>query len=59
MKRDGVSTLENTLLLTSMMENALGNIFYSLTGKVPPHLMRDLLVTKELENIFGKTSVLG
>ncbi|XP_039959123.1 endoplasmic reticulum membrane-associated RNA degradation protein-like isoform X1 [Bactrocera tryoni] len=47
-------TVEKTLLLTSVLENALANLFFVTSDNcTPPHLLRDLLRTKELHNIFG------
>nr|XP_036221061.1 endoplasmic reticulum membrane-associated RNA degradation protein isoform X2 [Bactrocera oleae] len=47
-------TVEKTLLLTSVLENALANLhFVTSNNCTPPHLMRDLLRTEELHNIFG------
>lgn len=48
------STLELILLISSMLENALGNLYFIVSGKrTPPHLLRDLLRTEELDSIFG------
>ncbi|XP_017484267.1 PREDICTED: endoplasmic reticulum membrane-associated RNA degradation protein isoform X1 [Rhagoletis zephyria] len=47
-------TVERILLLTSLLENALANLFVTNNHKCPPpHLLRDLLSTEELRNIFG------
>uniref|UniRef100_A0A0K8V4S3 Transmembrane protein C6orf70 n=1 Tax=Bactrocera latifrons TaxID=174628 RepID=A0A0K8V4S3_BACLA len=47
-------TVEKTLVLTSVLENALANLFFVTTDNcTPPHLLRDLLGSKELDNIFG------
>lgn len=48
-----VSSVENILFLTSALENALGNVYYSISKKSPPHLLRDLLDTKELKDTLG------
>ncbi|XP_075156933.1 endoplasmic reticulum membrane-associated RNA degradation protein-like [Haematobia irritans] len=46
--------LEHTLLLTSLLESALSNIYHTETnGRQPPHLLKDLINTNELQNVFG------
>ncbi|XP_037931500.1 endoplasmic reticulum membrane-associated RNA degradation protein-like [Teleopsis dalmanni] len=51
--------LEQLLLLTAVLENALGNVYYTVSEKRnPPHLLRDLLATAEIANIFGTDLVL-
>ncbi|XP_053699349.1 endoplasmic reticulum membrane-associated RNA degradation protein-like [Sabethes cyaneus] len=47
--------LSNVLLLTSITEYALGNVFQTTTGSTPPHLLRDLLMTDALADVFGET----
>ncbi|KAL9883182.1 endoplasmic reticulum membrane-associated RNA degradation protein isoform 1-T1 [Glossina fuscipes fuscipes] len=45
--------LENILLLTSLLENGLANIFYTVSnGKKPPHLLKDLINCEELRDVF-------
>ncbi|XP_055683142.1 endoplasmic reticulum membrane-associated RNA degradation protein-like [Lutzomyia longipalpis] len=48
------STVEATLVLSSVIEFALGNVFFTVSGKMPPHLLRDVLTMKELDEVFGK-----
>ncbi|XP_075220216.1 endoplasmic reticulum membrane-associated RNA degradation protein-like isoform X4 [Lycorma delicatula] len=49
----GDSKLQTVLMLTSSLERFLGNV-YLLKGKIVPFLLRDLLLTKELLEIFGR-----
>lgn len=52
-------TLESILLLTSMLENALANIYYTETkGKQAPHLLKDLINTQEIRKIIGPELVI-
>ncbi|XP_055383259.1 endoplasmic reticulum membrane-associated RNA degradation protein-like, partial [Condylostylus longicornis] len=44
---------EGLLLLTSILENAMGNVYFTLTQKIPPHLLKDLLKTSEINEYFG------
>uniref|UniRef100_A0A1I8NJG1 Uncharacterized protein n=1 Tax=Musca domestica TaxID=7370 RepID=A0A1I8NJG1_MUSDO len=47
-------TVENILILTSLMENTLANIYFTETnGKFPPHLLRDLISTPEIRKVLG------
>ncbi|XP_011183383.2 endoplasmic reticulum membrane-associated RNA degradation protein [Zeugodacus cucurbitae] len=47
-------SVEKTLVLTSLLENALANLYFVSSGNcTPPHLLRDLLRTEELGSIFG------
>ncbi|XP_053948149.1 endoplasmic reticulum membrane-associated RNA degradation protein-like [Anastrepha ludens] len=47
-------SVERILLMTSLLENALANLYFTTSNKcTPPHLLRDLLRTEELYNIFG------
>ncbi|XP_055709956.1 endoplasmic reticulum membrane-associated RNA degradation protein-like isoform X1 [Phlebotomus papatasi] len=50
-------SVEITLILSSVLEYALGNVFFTLSGKSPPHLLRDILVTEELQGIFRRNSL--
>ncbi|XP_073830649.1 uncharacterized protein isoform X2 [Musca autumnalis] len=48
------STVENILLLTSLLENALSNVYFTETnGKQAPHLLRDLICTEEIRKVYG------
>ncbi|XP_055551731.1 endoplasmic reticulum membrane-associated RNA degradation protein-like isoform X2 [Wyeomyia smithii] len=49
--------LTNVLLLTSITEYALGNLFKTETGISPPHLLRDLLMTEPLTGVLGETPI--
>lgn len=52
-------TVENILILTSLMENALANIYFTETnGKFPPHLLRDLISTPEIRKVLGAEMVI-
>ncbi|XP_013102676.2 endoplasmic reticulum membrane-associated RNA degradation protein isoform X1 [Stomoxys calcitrans] len=45
--------VEHILLMTSLLENALSNIYYTETkGKQAPHLLKDLISTPEVERVF-------
>ncbi|XP_075220213.1 endoplasmic reticulum membrane-associated RNA degradation protein-like isoform X2 [Lycorma delicatula] len=52
----GDSKLQTVLMLTSSLERFLGNV-YLLKGKIVPFLLRDLLLTKELLEIFGRVPI--
>ena len=46
------------LLLTSSLEHALGNVYLSYSGSSQcPSLLRDLLSTHELQDVFGDTVI--
>ena len=48
----------NILVITSLLERALGNIYLtSSSSKKCPSLLRDLLQQKELEDIFGVDTI--
>lgn len=51
------TTLTRTLILSSVLEYSLGNIFLSRTGITPPHLLRDLLMTDTLATELGETII--
>lgn len=52
-KNSTTHCLENILLLTSLLENGLANIFYTVSnGKKPPHLLKDLINCEELRDVF-------
>lgn len=45
---------EHVLLLTSLLANALTNVFLTQTQeKHAPHLLKDLINSSEIEMIFG------
>jgi hypothetical protein len=50
-------TIETILHLTTILEYSLGNIYWTVTKKSPPHLIRDLLETSEIKSVFGNTEV--
>uniref|UniRef100_A0A8D8FIQ3 Endoplasmic reticulum membrane-associated RNA degradation protein n=1 Tax=Culex pipiens TaxID=7175 RepID=A0A8D8FIQ3_CULPI len=51
-------TLTNLLVLTSIVEYSLGNLFLTQTGGItPPHLLRDLLMADTLTNLLGETTI--
>ncbi|XP_052566218.1 endoplasmic reticulum membrane-associated RNA degradation protein-like isoform X1 [Culex pipiens pallens] len=51
-------TLTNLLVLTSIVEYSLGNLFLTQTGGInPPHLLRDLLMTDALATLLGETTI--
>ncbi|XP_058818126.1 endoplasmic reticulum membrane-associated RNA degradation protein-like [Topomyia yanbarensis] len=52
-----MDTLSSSLILTSIVEYSLGNVYQTETGTVPPHLLRDLLMTDVLVNLLGETPV--
>ncbi|XP_044733320.1 endoplasmic reticulum membrane-associated RNA degradation protein-like [Chrysoperla carnea] len=56
-KNDSTYCLEGLLLLSSIFERAVGNV-YLLRGVTVPFLLRDLLNTSEIASIFGKVPVL-
>ena len=44
------------LLLTSSLEHALGDVYLSFSGSAHcPSLLKDLLATSELKDVFGET----
>lgn len=46
--------VEEILLLTSLLENGLANVYFTKTsGKQAPHLLRDLINTVEVQDVFG------
>ncbi|KAM7349402.1 uncharacterized protein ACRADG_008383 [Cochliomyia hominivorax] len=51
---------EHILLLTSILANALTNVHlsYQTTGKHAPHLLKDLINSKEIIQVFGLDMVL-
>ncbi|GAB0097273.1 Endoplasmic reticulum membrane-associated RNA degradation protein [Sergentomyia squamirostris] len=51
------ASVEITLILSSIIEYSLGNVFFTVSQKTPPHLLRDVLATKELEEIFGRIPI--
>ncbi|XP_055606007.1 endoplasmic reticulum membrane-associated RNA degradation protein-like [Uranotaenia lowii] len=53
----GSDNLTATLILTSVLEYALGNVYQTLTGQVPPHLLRDLLMTETLVEFLGPEKI--
>ncbi|XP_061399602.1 endoplasmic reticulum membrane-associated RNA degradation protein-like [Musca vetustissima] len=56
---EGGKVVENTLLLTSLLENALANVYYTETnGRQPPHLLRDLICTQEIRKVLGEDMVI-
>uniref|UniRef100_A0A8D8IHQ6 Endoplasmic reticulum membrane-associated RNA degradation protein n=1 Tax=Culex pipiens TaxID=7175 RepID=A0A8D8IHQ6_CULPI len=51
-------TLTNLLILTSIVEYSLGNLFLTQTGGItPPHLLRDLLMTDALNDLLGEPTI--
>uniref|UniRef100_A0A8D8FKH8 Endoplasmic reticulum membrane-associated RNA degradation protein n=1 Tax=Culex pipiens TaxID=7175 RepID=A0A8D8FKH8_CULPI len=51
-------TLTNLLVLTSIVEYSLGNLFLTQTGGItPPHLLRDLLMTDALNDLLGEPTI--
>lgn len=51
-------TVEHILILTSILANALTNVYLSHTqGKHAPHLLKDLINSEELINLFGSEMV--
>ena len=52
-----IQVLEDILFLTSLIENTLGNIYWSSSHKNPPNLLTDLLATQEVKNIVGRDEV--
>lgn len=53
-----VQVLEDVLFLTSLLENSLGNLYWTLTTKTPPHLLKDLLDIQEIKDFFGVDEVM-
>ncbi|XP_037825633.1 endoplasmic reticulum membrane-associated RNA degradation protein-like [Lucilia sericata] len=52
-------TMEHVLILTSILANALTNVYLTQTqGKHAPHLLKDLINSKEIIDIFGLEMVL-
>ncbi|XP_055843325.1 endoplasmic reticulum membrane-associated RNA degradation protein-like [Episyrphus balteatus] len=51
------TVVENVLFLTAALEYALGNVYQTIAKKSPPHLLRDLLDTKELRDVLGTCSI--
>ncbi|KAJ1531671.1 hypothetical protein ONE63_000340 [Megalurothrips usitatus] len=49
-----ITPMKVSLILSSIFENALGNVVYLLKNKSVPFLLRDLLASCELKNIFGR-----
>ncbi|XP_058443773.1 endoplasmic reticulum membrane-associated RNA degradation protein-like [Malaya genurostris] len=50
-------TLRSSLILTSIVEYSLGNVFQTKTGTAPPHLLRDLLMADALTSVLGENAV--
>lgn len=47
-------SVEHTLILTSLLANALTNVYLSQTKrKHAPHLLKDLINSSEIVNVFG------
>lgn len=49
--------IEVLLNLTAILEFSVGDIYWTVTRKAPPHLLRDLLETKEIKEVFGEIEV--
>lgn len=49
--------VEVLLNLTASLEFALGNVYWTIKKKTPPHLLRDLLETTEVKSTFGEFQV--
>ncbi|XP_064621815.1 endoplasmic reticulum membrane-associated RNA degradation protein-like isoform X2 [Lineus longissimus] len=54
--KDGPLTALSLLMLTSILERSLGDV-YEMKGNQCPSLLKDLLVTPELREIFGSSVV--
>ncbi|XP_055617506.1 endoplasmic reticulum membrane-associated RNA degradation protein-like isoform X2 [Toxorhynchites rutilus septentrionalis] len=52
-----IGNLGTALILTSIVEYSLGNVYQTETGTVPPHLLRDLLRTDALVRVLGEIPV--
>lgn len=49
--------LSTALILTSIVEYSLGNIYQTEIGTAPPHLLRDLLQTDAIVGVLGEIPV--
>ncbi|XP_067637299.1 endoplasmic reticulum membrane-associated RNA degradation protein-like isoform X2 [Eurosta solidaginis] len=52
------NSMESCLLMTSLLDNALANVYFTVSNKrTPPHLLRDLLRTEEICSVFGTETI--
>ncbi|XP_039292310.1 endoplasmic reticulum membrane-associated RNA degradation protein [Nilaparvata lugens] len=55
--RSPAARLETTLIVTAAFERFLGNVYQSYCSRPVPFLLRDLLATDEISEVFGSIPV--
>ncbi|XP_065075074.1 endoplasmic reticulum membrane-associated RNA degradation protein-like [Ochlerotatus camptorhynchus] len=52
-----IVNLTSVLTISSILEYSLGNVYLTESGSMPPHLLRDLLMTDTLATVMGETVI--